>query len=298
MGSRHNMTRLTLGALEIAGYSVGGEETVVAAPELNVCFDVGKAPEEILSIDHVLLSHGHMDHAAGIAYYLSQRDFREMAAGTVLLPTRLAGPLEGLLDCWGRIDGTRPPANIVGMEPGEEYELRRNLFALAFATNHGADSLGFTIMERRQKLKSEYQDLAGPEIARLRKSGEQVTYTMNLPLVTYLGDTMGGDFEQLACVRHSQVLIAECTFFDPEHRTRARAGKHYHFDELAAVLESMENEYIVLTHLSRRTELAAAKKIVQDRLSPETAAKVRFLMDRSHSRKRRGPAEPTENNHD
>ena len=166
-------------SLEIIGYSIAGEETVVAVPGLDVCFDIGKAPDPVLSVNHVLLSHGHMDHAAGIAYYCSQRDFREMAPGTVLLPKNLTGVLEQLLDCWGRFDGTRPPAHIIPMEPGQEYELRRNLYAFAFATNHCDQSLGYTIIERRQKLKEEYLDLPGPEIARLRKNGEPITYTMN-----------------------------------------------------------------------------------------------------------------------
>ena len=278
--ANRNLVKHTLDSLDILGYSIGGEETVVAVPSLDVCFDVGKAPEEILSVNHVLLSHGHMDHAAGIAYYCSQRDFREMTPGTVLLPESLAPAVEHLLDCWARIDGTRPPAHIVPMAPGREYEIRRNLFAFAFATNHSRGSLGYTIIERRQKLKAEYLDLPGPEIARLRKNGEQVTYTLNLPLVTYLGDTTSGDFEQLACVRQSRVLIAECTFFEKDHYERARAGRHYHFDQLARLLPEMENEYTLLTHLSRRTELKLARKIVDETLSDELARRVVFLMDR------------------
>ncbi|MCP4709069.1 MAG: hypothetical protein GY869_10620, partial [Planctomycetes bacterium] len=267
-------------SLDIIGYSVAGEETVVAVPSLDVCFDIGKAPDPVLSMNHVLLSHGHMDHAAGIAYYCSQRDFREMAPGTVLLPKNLTGVLEQLLDCWGRFDGTRPPARIIPMEPGKEYELRRNLYAFAFATNHCDQSLGYTIIERRQKLKKEYLDLPGPEIAKLRKNGEPITYTINLPLVSYLGDTAGGSFEKLACVRHSKVLITECTFFDSDHHDRARAGKHYHFNDLSKVLEGLENEHIILTHLSRRTDMNQARKMVQKVLSPELALRVRFLMEK------------------
>ena len=291
MGSRQRLNKLELDSLEILGYSVAGEETVITVPSLDVCFDIGKSPEPALSINHVLLSHGHMDHAAGIAYYCSQRDFREMAPGTVLLPKRLAQPLENLLACWGQIDGTYPPANIIPMEAGQEYEIRRNLFAFAFATNHCNGSLGFTIIERRQKLKSEFLDLPGTEIARLRKSGKEVTYTMNMPLITYLGDTMSGDFEQLACVRHSKVLIAECTFFDSDHHDRARAGKHYHFDNLSKVLEQMENEHIVLTHLSRRTDISKARKIVNKTLPDELVKKITFLMERP----RRNPPAETEN---
>ena len=279
MGHRR-LQEWTFDDIDIQGYSVAGEETVVMAPTLDVCFDIGKTPEAALSVNHVLLTHGHMDHAAGIAYYCSQRDFREMAPGTVLLPARLVPPLERLLACWKEFDGTHPPANIIAMQPGDEYEVRRNLFAFAFATNHNPDSLGYTIIERRQKLKSEYHDLPGTEIARLRKAGEQVTYTLNMPLVTYLGDTMGGDFEQLACVTHSKILIAECTFFDQDHHDRARAGRHYHFDDLSRLLPTMHNEHILLTHLSRRTEMAQAREMVNRQLPPELSQRVHFLMDR------------------
>jgi ribonuclease Z len=273
-----NLVKLTLGSLEICGYSVGGEETVVAAPSLDVCFDIGKAPDELLSVNHVLLTHGHMDHAAGIAYYCSQRNFREMSPGTILLPYGLASAVDDLLNCWANLDGSRPPANIIPMIAGEEYQIRQNLFAFAFETNHCRNSLGYTIIERRQKLKEQYLGLPGIEIARLRKNGVPVTYTLNLPLVSYLGDTMGGDFENLACVRQSQVLIAECTFFDSEHRDRAQAGRHYHFDQLAKLLPTMENEFIVLTHLSHRTDIRYARNVVDKTLDPDFARRVQFLM--------------------
>lgn len=279
MAKRH-LAKLVLDSMEIIGYSVAGEETVLAIPSLDVCFDIGKSPEAVLSVDHVLLSHGHMDHAAGIAYYCSQRDFREMAAGTVLLPGDLAPILQELLRVWGKLDGTTPPVNIVAMEPGREYEIRRNLFAFAFATNHCRGSLGYTIIERRQKLKEQYLELPGREIAKLRQDGVPVTYTLNLPLVTYLGDTMGGDFEQLACVRNSKILIAECTFFDEEHHDRARAGRHYHWDNLSKVLAGMENEYVVLTHLSRRTDITRARQMVNQSLTPDLVERVVFLMER------------------
>ena len=69
----HNLASIKIDDLEIIGYSVAGEETVVAVPQLDVCFDIGKAPDQIIPINNVLITHGHMDHAAGFAYYLSTR---------------------------------------------------------------------------------------------------------------------------------------------------------------------------------------------------------------------------------
>ena len=63
---------------------VAGEETVVQVPEWNVCFDFGRAPHFALTSDIVCLSHGHMDHVAGVGYFLSQRFFQGMKPATVL----------------------------------------------------------------------------------------------------------------------------------------------------------------------------------------------------------------------
>ena len=54
----HNLASIKINDLEIIGYSVAGEETVVAMPQLDVCFDVGKAPDQIIPINHILLTHG------------------------------------------------------------------------------------------------------------------------------------------------------------------------------------------------------------------------------------------------
>ena len=80
----HNLASINIDDLEIIGYSVAGEETVVAVPQLDVCFDIGKAPDQIIAINNVLITHGHMDHAAGFAYYLSQRKFCGISPGTIL----------------------------------------------------------------------------------------------------------------------------------------------------------------------------------------------------------------------
>jgi hypothetical protein len=43
----HNLAKVEIDNLEIIGYSVAGEETVVAVLQLDVCFDIGKAPDRL-----------------------------------------------------------------------------------------------------------------------------------------------------------------------------------------------------------------------------------------------------------
>jgi ribonuclease Z len=251
---------------------------------LDVCFDVGKAPDQIISINHVLLTHGHMDHAAGFAYYLSQRNFCGLPAGTILAPANCIRPMEQIADAWGRLDGNRIPANLVGVKPGDEHQIKPNLFARAFPTKHSAGSVGFTVIERRKKLKAEYAGLKGPQLVELKKQGIQIDNPLEVPIVTYLGDTQYVDFAQLDYVVKSKILIAECTFYEDEHVGRASAGRHMHVDELASLLERLENERIIIAHTTQRTPMHEVGKMLKQALPSEIHDKIIILMDRKYRR--------------
>lgn len=276
----HNLAYTKIDELEIIGYSVAGEETVVAMPQLDVCFDIGKAPNQIVPINHVLLTHGHMDHAAGIAYYLSHRNFCGQSAGTILAPKNLLGPIKEIIDAWGRLDGNEIPANLVGVKPGDEYQIKPNLFARVFPTKHSKGSVGYSVIEKRKKLKPEYTKLKGPQIVELKKQGVEIDYPLEIPIVTYLGDTQYVDFSQLKYIAESRILIAECTFYLPEHSERAEAGRHMHIDEFAALVEKMQNEHIIITHTTQRTPMSQIRKTLKEVLSPEKHNKAILLMDK------------------
>jgi len=276
----HNLAEVKIDDLEIIGYSVAGEETVVAVPQLDVCFDVGKAPDQIISINHVLLSHGHMDHAAGFAYYLSQRNFCGLPAGTILAPWDLLAPMREIIDSWGRLDGNKVPNNLVGVQPGDEYQIKPNLFARVFPTKHGQSSVGYSVIEKRKKIRPEYSKLSGPQIVELKKQGIQIDYPLEVPIVTYIGDTQYVDFSQLKYITESKILIAECTFYETDHTGRAEAGKHMHINEFAQLLEKLQNEHIIIAHTTQRTPMREIREILKKTLSPEKYDRTMLLMDK------------------
>lgn len=281
-----------LGGIRLLGYSVAGEESVIAAPELNVCFDIGKAPAEVLSIDHVLLSHGHMDHAAGLAYYFSQRNFVGNAPGCVLVPTALVEPVKSLMRVWGELEGHESPARIVGLRPDEVFELRRGLNVHTFAVNHGVPALGFAVVEVRRKLKPEFSAKTGPELVMLKRKGVEIQYEVQIPLIAFCGDTAEGGWLDLEVVRRARVLVLECTFFEADHIRRSRAGYHLHARDVARIVQRLENESIVISHVTRRTGVRDAKRALAGLLSEKAMSRVTFLMDARRGRSRRSGPKP------
>jgi ribonuclease Z len=276
----HNLAHIEIDDLEIIGYSVAGEETIVAMPQLDVCFDIGKAPDQIISINHILLTHGHMDHAAGIAYYLSHRKFCGMPAGTILAPENLLQPITEIINAWGRLDGNQIPVKLVGVKPGDEYQIKPNLFARVFPTKHSQGSVGFSVIEKRKKLKAEYTGLTGPQIVELKKQGIEIDNPLEIPIVSYLGDTQYVDFSQLKYITESKILIAECTFYEDEHSGRAEAGRHMHIDDFTTLLKNLKNEHIVVTHTTLRTPMREIRKILRNALPKDKYDRIILLMDR------------------
>ncbi len=279
---QRQLAKLNIGNTEIVGYSMAGEETVIAAPEFNVLFDIGRAPHDLINLDYLLLTHGHMDHAAGIAYYFSQRNFLGNPAGTILLPRPLAAPVKRLLQVWGEIEGHPSPANIIPLDPGGEHTLRRNLIVRSFAVPHGAPSLGYAIVEYRHKLRPEFASHSGRELADLKRKGVEIEFNTEVPMIAYCGDAASGDYLDLPHVSQAKVVILECTFFDPDHVVRARAGKHMHAIDMPEALRRIQSENILLFHQSRRTSLSMARKVLRALLKKDDMDRITFLMDRKH----------------
>jgi ribonuclease Z len=295
------LAEFTHDGLRLLGSSLAGEETFVIAPELNLAFDIGRAPREVLAVDHVLLTHGHMDHAAGIAYYFSQRKFLDNAPGHLYVPEPLVEPVQRLLRIWADIDGHEPPANVHPATAGIDLPLRRDLVVRPFEVNHPCrrhdrsvvQALGYAAIEVRHKLIDEYQHLSGPQLVELKRQGVAITRRVELPLVAYCGDTAAGDFLDLEYVRKAKVILLECTFVEGDHRDRARAGRHLHVSDLPAIFDRLQNERIVLIHLSRRTALASARAILKRELGDGLDDRVSFFME--HRRRgRRGPPDESE----
>ena len=280
--------KLQFGPTSLIGYSVAGEETVVQMPEWNVCFDIGRAPHFALTSDFVCITHSHMDHIAGLGYYLSQRHFQGMKPGTILLPAEIERNVDQLLRCWRDVERQGTPYTLVPMRAGQLHEVRRDFGIRAVQTHHGGPSVGYALISIREKLKPEYAGIPGQELAEMRRSGTEIQYRLEVPIVAFLGDTTAGRAGDSAFehpdVQNAQILITEITFFDPDHRAKAKAGRHLHVDHFAEVLPTLKNEHIVISHVTRRIGIRRAKHLLRKKVGEEQMQRIHFLMDFESSR--------------
>ena len=270
----------------IQGISVAGEQTVVQIPELDISFDIGLCPRIALSSNYIALSHGHMDHVAGLPYYFSQRMFQRIGPGTCVCHPDLAEPLRAMMLSWTGLEGQRTQFKIIPMPPDEQIEIKNNIFLRGIEVSHAVGAMGYAIVERRSKLKTEYFDLPQERLRALKSSGVEITRSLEIPLVAYTGDTELGPYLFRDEFANAKIVICECTFFEPDHKTRARVGKHLHVTDLIKLLGVWQADAIILVHLSRRTNLAAARELLVSVLGEEQAQRVHFLMDHRENRQR------------
>lgn len=270
----------------VQGLSIAGEHSAVMVPELDVCFDIGVCPRAALPSPYVALSHAHMDHAAALSYYFSQRHFQGMGTGTLLCHTDIEPHIHGLMQAWVPLEEQRTPYNVIGMKPEDEHEIKNNIVLRAYATRHTVPSLGFIAIEKRSKLRSDLVGLEQEQLVELKQKGEQITQTHEIPLVCYTGDTAWGDHFERPDVLDAQILITECTFLDAAHRHRASVGKHLHLDHIITLLERSNAEAVILTHLSRRTHIGQARKVIDAAIPARHRDRLFLLMDTRTNRRR------------
>ena len=270
----------------IIGTSIAGEITAIQIPELDVCFDMGYCPRPMLACKYVAVSHGHMDHIGGLAYYCSQRHFQGMGPGNIVCPKEIAPAIQKMMEGYMDLERQKTPFNIIPLEPEQTVEIKNNIFLRGFPVEHTVPTFGYSIFERRTKLKPELVGLPQEKLTDMRAKGEEITRTLYIPLIAYVMDTAPGPALVREDVRKAQILITECTFFEPETRERAKVGMHLHVQDLAEWMRVLECQAVILGHISRRTHLVEARKQLGTILGRQKSEKILMIMDSKANKER------------
>ena len=262
----------------IEGGSRAGYETWFRVRELGVALDIGRCPDPIVSMAHVFVTHAHLDHAAGVAWYAAQRKLQGMDVGTVYVPAESRDGFEELLAVQRKLTGSTLPLNIVGLGVGEEVRVGRNLLVRAHEASHRVAARAYELIDVRHHLREEFFGRTTEEIGRLRHEGVQVDEPYGRSLLFYTGDTDRGILEQNEALFRSEVLMIECSFLQDGHQDRAAKYRHIHIDDIADFAGRFENEHIVLTHFSRRYSRDEIQDLVRRRLPVSLHDRIRLAL--------------------
>jgi ribonuclease Z len=221
----------------------------------------------------LFLSHGHLDHALGVPYVLSQRTLHHQGETRILCPRAAAADLEAFVRAAGRLERIDYRLDLVALDPGDRVLLDGGYVLEAFATDHVVPSLGAHLFRRRHRLKPELAGLAPHESARLRAAGREVQDEFEELWLSYCGDTGPGVWGSAPRLAESRVLMIECTFLGAALRAKGTAYGHLHLDDLVAhEAELLGHEAILLHHLSRRHTVGSLREELERRL-PRVAAR-------------------------
>jgi ribonuclease Z len=256
--------------LTVEGYSRAAVQTYWRVPELRLGFDLGAQPWSFMTTPNWFVSHTHLDHISALPVLVARRRMLKMEPPTIYLPAESVDGVRDLLRAVQRLDRGRTPVELVGVVPGDEIELSRELVVKAFATRHTIPSLGFLVWERRRKLKPEYHSLTGDQIRDLRLAGAEVSAEVRLPRIAYLGDTAPEGIDVFPGIYQAQILILELTFVAPSERPSViHKFGHTHLDDLLARADRFRNEVIIASHFSTRLHPEQIQRTIERRL-PES----------------------------
>lgn len=264
--------------MELSGTSIAGLETCIEVPGLKLLLDLGCCSRSAVNQPLALLSHGHLDHIGAIAQHAARRSLLGMSEGTYVVPQRIAPQVEALFNAAGALDGQVIPRRVVALEPGQDEPLGKGRFLRAFETFHRVPSQGYTVWETRSRLKPEFRDLPGSKLGELRRQGVVLDDALQVPLLSFTGDTRVEVLERTPELQQTECLVIEASFLDDlVPRQQAREMGHIHLDELierAALLPQLD---VVLSHFSGRYSAADVSRIVERRLPDALRERVRIL---------------------
>ncbi len=205
--------------------------------------------QDIFAIEKIFLSHGHVDHIAGLLPLIC---LRQGTKGDNLKPLAIYYPEgENGIEIFKRTitemlgNYVRFPLEWITLTPGSRVELRKGRFMETFAARrHAERPLIYVVTEQRKRLKEELHGAPGPELAKIADK-DKYDYR-DVKILAYSGDSMPVD---PAVYREVEILIHECTFLREDDR---KYPIHSAIQEVFDLARDARVKRLILTHISPR----------------------------------------------
>src|SRR6476469_11144711 len=110
---------LRFGGLRIEGWSRAGDETWFRVFPPGLAIDVGRGALQLAGAADIFLSHGHLDHALGLPYVLSQRSLHRLVSTRVFCPAEAAEAIGDLVRAAERMERAKYQYELIPLSPGD-----------------------------------------------------------------------------------------------------------------------------------------------------------------------------------
>ena len=119
------LKQIQQGDLTIEGFSHAVAQSCWHIPELKVGFDMGALPRSTVGSATWFLSHCRLNHAEALPVYLATRRLLKLPPPQIFLPAPVINHVHHMLNVWKTLDRSRMACELVGLKPGQEWELTK-----------------------------------------------------------------------------------------------------------------------------------------------------------------------------
>jgi ribonuclease Z len=257
------------------GYSTALFSTWYFLEEIGVLFDCGDGCAAHLlqksrKVKHIFISHPDRDHLGGLLQ-LNQLNARTDYP-IVYYPSD-SSSFPKLHEFSVKFDPQVTFPEWKAIEDGSEIEVHPDYLVKAIRNEHISvpvgihKSLSFILHRRKKKLKPEYQQLSGKEIATLRQKlgDDSLSDKIMEPVFAYSADT---PVERDGRWNNLPILIHEATFFTREEVNSKESGrnKHSSLEEVIEMVADSNIQQLILGHFSSRYKEQEIKAKVNELL--------------------------------
>jgi ribonuclease Z len=241
---------------EICGFSRSAFGTSFYISALNILLDAG-TPTYNFRATHIFLSHTHLDHVVSLPFWVmaSKKNPPDVYGPTDAEPfvkNYIASTFS--LNAVSNIKPDRC-LRYNPIDPGMRFEINANKTKLSIQTfrcTHSIPTVGYGFSVMRDKLKSEYQGMAGPDLKRRKIEGHTLTEEVVIKKFAYICDSTIAVLDNNPDLLDYKVIFIECTFLHEHELELSKKKNHVHWDHLKPYVQKYSDITFILFHFSQR----------------------------------------------
>ena len=273
----HPIYSIPLTQFSLCGYSIAALRTNFYIKELGIMFDAGLAAPAPL-INHLFITHCHSDHIANLPFHIYSYNQKEKIK--IYIPKEITSLIKNYIESAYLLSSYTFPEQL-GIKNEELYlynfyelvecsenmsfnvEIKKKMYKIeTFKCFHSVPCLGYGISEIRKKLKEEYKNLKGKEIAELRKKNIEINDEVYIKFIVYLTDTDKEILKNEEIYKYKTIVI-ECSFFKEEDYENACKTKHIHWKDIEEYIKNYKDNNFILIHFSQRYDKSEIEKFFE-----------------------------------